>query len=235
MIEFKNVTKTFGKTTALDHICLSIPKGKIIGILGPNGSGKSTLLKMVVGLNKANSGSLSIDGKNPSQETRNSISYLPEIDYLYSWMTIQQAADFVKSFYRDWDEAKYKELLSFLELKPSMVIKKISKGMRAKAKLLLSFSRNADLILLDEPLSGIDILTRDRIIETIIKDYRAGDQTILITTHEIREIEGILDEVFFIRNGKVALNGDVETLREEHGASLIEIMKEVYSNENSQW
>ncbi|SET10188.1 ABC-2 type transport system ATP-binding protein [Natronincola peptidivorans] len=231
MIELKAVTKTFGSTTALDSISTTIPEGKIIGVLGPNGSGKSTLLKMLVGLNKPNYGTILIDGKKPSMDTKNFISYLPEIDYLYPWMTIQQAADFVKSFYEDWDENKYNELMKFLELQPSMVIKKISRGMRAKAKLLLSFSRNAKLILLDEPLSGIDVLTRDKIIETIIHDYRAGDQTILITTHEIREVEGILDEVIFIRQGQVALEGNVEELRCQRQASLVEIMKEVYSHE----
>ncbi|AOY77144.1 ABC transporter ATP-binding protein [Clostridium formicaceticum] len=232
MIEFKGVTKTFGKTTALDDLSLVIPEGKIVGVLGPNGSGKSTLLKMIVGLNKPNGGEVLIHQQKPNTETKSHISYLAEIDYLYGWMTIQQAADFIKAFYTDWQEDKYRDLMKFLELQPSMVIKKLSKGMRAKAKLLLSFSRNAKLILLDEPLSGIDILTRDKIIETIIKDYRAGDQSILITTHEIQEIEGILDEVIFIRQGKVALQGNVEELREEHQASLIEIMKEVYWYEN---
>lgn len=126
------------------------------------------------------------------------------------------------------------DLLKFLELDPNMVIKKISKGMRAKTKLLLTFSRNAKIVLLDEPLSGIDVLTRDKIIETIIKDYRVGDQTILITIHEIREIDSILDEVIFIRQGNIALQGNVEELREEYRASLIEIMKEVYTGESIQ-
>lgn len=232
MIELKGVTKLFGSTAALNNVSTTIPKGKIVGVLGPNGSGKSTLLKMLVGLNKPNHGTILINGNKPGIESKNFISYLPEIDYLYPWMTIGQAADFVKSFYSDWDEAKYEELLRFLELQPSMVIKKVSKGMRAKAKLLLSFSRNAQLILLDEPLSGIDILTRDKIIETIIRDYRAGDQSILITTHEVREVEGILDEVIFIRHGEIALQGDVEELRCERQASLVEIMKEVYTHES---
>ncbi|SNS11915.1 ABC-2 type transport system ATP-binding protein [Anaerovirgula multivorans] len=231
MIELKGVTKTFGSTIALDNVSINIPEGKIIGILGPNGSGKSTLLKMLVGLNKPNHGNIFINGQQIGVQTKSFISYLPEIDYLYPWMTIQQAADFVKSFYEDWDENKYKELVEFLELQPSMVIKKVSKGMRAKAKLLLSFSRNAKLILLDEPLSGIDILTRDKIIETIIRDYRAGDQSILITTHEVREVEGILDEVIFIRRGQIALEGNVEELRYQRQASLVEIMKEVYTHE----
>lgn len=232
MIELKDVTKTFGNTIALDHLSTTIPEGKIVGILGPNGSGKSTLLKILVGLNKPNHGSVLIDGRKPSKETKRYISYLPEIDYLYPWMTIQQAADFVKSFYDDWDDSKYKELLEFLGLEPSMKIKKVSKGMRAKAKLLLSFSRNAKLILLDEPLSGIDLLTRDKIVETILRDYRGGDQSILITTHEVREVEGILDDVIFIRHGQIALEGNVEELRAQYKASLIEIMKEVYADEN---
>lgn len=232
MIEFKGVSKSFGKTKALDNISVNYPKGKIIGLFGPNGSGKSTTLKMIASLNKADSGEVLIFGKKPSVETRKIVAYLPEIDYIYPWMTIKEAADFMKSFYEDWDDAKYKELMDFLKLEPEMVIKKISKGMRAKVKLLLCFSRNAEIVLLDEPLSGIDILTRDKIIETIIRDYRVGEQTIIISTHEIQEIESLVDDVIFIGEGKVVLQGEAEKLRNENGLSLVDLMKEVYSNEN---
>ncbi len=143
---------------------------------------------------------------------------------------IRDAKNFVKTFYEDWDEDRYQELLDFLELEESMMIKKISKGQRAKTKLLLSFSRRAEIILLDEPLSGIDIFTREKIIETMIKDYREGEQTIVITTHEIKEIEHVIDETVFLNKGAVALAGNVEELREQQQRSLVEIMKEVYGN-----
>ena len=232
MIAFQEVTKQFGSTRALDQTTMVFPKGKITGFLGPNGSGKSTSLKMIAGLNRPDSGSVLIDGHRPSVETKKDIAYLPEIDHLYPWMTIGEAADFTKSFYEDWDHNKYMELIDFLQLEPSMPIKKISKGMRAKAKLLLTFSRDAKIVLLDEPLSGIDILTREQIIQTIIRDYRAGEQSIIISTHEIQEIEGLIDEVIFMDRGRAVLQGEAEILRSERNKSLVELMKEVYHHGN---
>ncbi len=230
MIAFKDVTKKFGKTVALDDVNLEIKKGMITGLLGPNGSGKSTMIKLISDLNKPTKGEVLINGGEISQEIKKHISYLPEIDHFYPWMKIRDAKNFVKTFYEDWDEDRYQELLDFLELEESMMIKKISKGQRAKTKLLLSFSRRAEIILLDEPLSGIDIFTREKIIETMIKDYREGEQTIVITTHEIKEIEHVIDETVFLNKGAVALAGNVEELREQQQRSLVEIMKEVYGN-----
>ncbi|QUH26523.1 ABC transporter ATP-binding protein [Serpentinicella alkaliphila] len=230
MIEFKGVTKKFGNVKALDNITVTYPEGKIIGLLGPNGSGKSTTLKMIASLNKPDTGEVLINGKNPSIETRKQIAYLPEIDYLYSWMTVRDANNFMKGFYDDWNEDKNLKLMKFLQLEPNMIIKKISKGMRAKVKLLLAFSRDAKIVLLDEPLSGIDILTREQIIETIISDYSAGEQTIIISTHEIQEIEGLVDDVVFLKNGNVILQGDAESLRNERTMSLVELMKGVYQH-----
>lgn len=230
MIQFKNVTKKYGKTLALDDVTIDIGKGKITGLLGPNGSGKTTMIKLITDLNKPSSGEVLINEAEISQELKKRIAYLPEIDHFYSWMKIKDAKNFVKTFYEDWDEKMYEELLGFLELDENMAIKKISKGQRAKAKLLLAFSRRADIILLDEPLSGIDIFTREKIIETMIKDYREGEQSIVITTHEIKEIEHVIDDAIFLRQGKIVLQGDVEQLRAEKNLSLVDLMKEVYSN-----
>lgn len=228
MIEFNNVTKNFGNVKALDNFTVTLKNGKITGLLGPNGSGKSTCIKMITGLNRPDMGNIQVNGIKPSKETKDKISYLPEIDYLYPWMTVKQTADFVSGFYGDWDSTKYKELIKFLELEPSFIVGKISRGMRAKVKLLFAFSRNAEIVLLDEPLSGIDVLVRDKIIQTIVKDYRAGEQTIVISTHEIPEIEPLIEHVVFMEKGKVKLEGDAEELRLSYGKSLVELMKEVY-------
>lgn len=228
MIEFKNVTKTFGKVKALDGFTAKIEGGKIAGLLGPNGTGKSTSLKIVAGLNKPDFGSVEINRMKPSKETKAQIAYLPEIDHLYPWMTIGQCADFISAFYADWDWSKYKELVEFLGLNPSMKIGKISKGMRAKAKLLFTFSRNASIIMLDEPLSGIDVLVREKIIQTIVRDYSKSGQTIIISTHEIFEIETLIEHVIFLEEGRIKLEGNVEDLRLRYKKSLVDIMKEVY-------
>ncbi len=230
MIEFKGVSKQFGRTTALDNISISWGNGQIIGLFGPNGAGKSTSMKMMAGLSRPDKGEVLIDGQNP-QHTKHKIAYLPEIDYLYSWMTIRQAAEFVKTFYGDWDINKYQGLLGFLRLEEDMKIGKISKGQRAKAKLLLTVSRRAPYLLMDEPLSGIDILTREEIINTLVSDYREGEQTIIISTHEINEIEALVDEVAFLSAGQIKLAGAAEDLRAQQGKSLVELMKELFRHE----
>lgn len=227
MIEFTNVSKRFGSVQALDELNLQLSQGKIFGLFGPNGAGKSTAMKMIAGLNQPDQGSVLVDGKKPRQ-SRADIAFLPEIDHLYNWWTLQQAADFTRSFYADWDDNKYKEMLAFLNLREDMKLGKISKGQRAKCKLLLTVSRRAPYLLLDEPLSGIDILTREEIINTLIHDFGEGKQTIIISTHEIDEVERLVDEVFFIDQGKIVVSGSAEELRIEKGMSLTEIMKEAF-------
>ena len=203
MIEFKQVKKYFGTVRALDNFQAELPSGRVIGLFGPNGAGKSTALKMIAGLNRPNRGQVLVDGLDP-RKTRDRVAYLPEIDHLYPWMTVGKAANFIGTFYSDWDQEKYLGLLSYLCLDENMKIGKISKGQRAKVKLLLTLSRRSSYLLLDEPLSGI----------------------IIISTHEIGEIEGLVDEVIFIQEGKIVLTGNAEDLREERNMSLVEIMKE---------
>ncbi len=225
MIEFKQVKKYFGTVRASDNFQAELPSGRVIGLFGPNGAGKSTALKMIAGLNRPNRGQVLVDGLDP-RKTRDRVAYLPEIDHLYPWMTVGKAANFIGTFYSDWDQEKYLGLLSYLCLDENMKIGKISKGQRAKVKLLLTLSRRSSYLLLDEPLSGIDLLTREEIINSVIRDYREGEQTIIISTHEIGEIEGLVDEVIFIQEGKIVLTGNAEDLREERNMSLVEIMKE---------
>lgn len=227
MIEFKEVSKRFGSTLALDQISLVFPQGRIIGLFGPNGAGKSTSMKIIAGLNQPDRGIVTVDQCQPRQK-RQDIAYLPEIDHLYPWWTIKQAADFIRSFYADWNQEKYQDLINFLKLDENMKIGKISKGQRAKAKLLLTVSRKAPYLLMDEPLSGIDILTREEIIDTLIKDYREGQQTIIICTHEINDVEGLVDDVIFIDQGRIKLTGNADQLRQEKQMSLVEIMKEAF-------
>lgn len=231
MIEFKGVSKEYGSTIALDNVSINFEKGKIIGLFGPNGAGKSTSMKMIAGLNRPDRGEVLVDGHDP-YHTKHKIAFLPEIDYLYSWMTIKQAANFIKTFYGDWDEEKYQGLLDFLRLDEEMKIGKISKGQRAKTKLLFTVSRRAPYLLMDEPLSGIDILTREEIINTLISDYREGEQTIIISTHEIAEVESLVDEVIFLSKGNLKLAGNAEDLRAEKGKSLVELMKELFRYES---
>lgn len=231
MIQFKNVTKQFGKVRALDDITLDFPTGKIIGLFGPNGAGKSTTLKLIAGLNRPDNGEIRIDGK-PPRDSRANIAYLPEINHLYPWWTLRDAADFIRTFYGDWVTERYQQQLAFLNLDETMKLSKISKGQLAKCKLLLTVSRQAPYLLLDEPFSGIDIMTRDEIINALIHDYSADRQTVIISTHEINEIENLIDYVFFLDRGQIVLAGDTDTLRAERKMSLVEIMKEAFKHAN---
>jgi len=227
VIQFKDVTKNFGRVRALDHINIDFPQGKIIGLFGPNGAGKSTTMKMIIGLNKPDSGEVLIDNKVP-QEKKSQIAYLPEINHLCSWWTLKDAIDFTRAFYADFDENRYEKILDFLRLEEDMKLSKISKGQLAKCKLAMTLSRKAQYLLMDEPLSGIDILTREEIINALIRDYGEGEQTIIISTHEIDEIENLVDYVFFIDKGSIKISGEADELRLEKGLSLSEIMKEAF-------
>lgn len=227
MIKFENVSKSFGNKTALDRLSLDLPEGKIIGLFGPNGAGKSTMLKMITGLTLPDSGEVRVDASIP-RKSRSNIAYLPEIDHLYTNWTLKEAANFTRVFYSDWDEERYQDLLTFLKLEESMKIGKISKGQRAKCKLILTLSRKAPYLLMDEPFSGLDLLSRDEIADALIRDYNVGEQSIIISTHEIDEIENLIDYVIFIDQGRIQLTGDAEELRMEKGMSLVEIMKEAF-------
>ncbi len=233
MIEFRNVSKRFGPVVALNSVNMEFSAGNITGIFGPNGAGKSTIMKLIAGINYPDQGNVKLDGENPRAK-RESIAYLPEIDHLYPWWTLRQAADFISTFYRDWDCDRYKELLPFLNLHEQMIMGKISKGQRAKCKLLLVLARKAPYLLLDEPFSGIDLLTREEIADAVIKGYREGEQAIIISTHEIDEIESLVEKVVFIDQGRIQLSGDAEQLRMERNKSLVEIMKEVFRHGNQQ-
>lgn len=230
MIQLKNVTKSFGKIKALDDITFDFPEGKIIGLFGPNGAGKSTTMKLIVGLMRPDKGEVSINGNLP-QDMKKDIAYLPEINHLISWWTVRDAVDFMKTFYTDWNEERYQELKDFLNIRDDMKLSKISKGQLAKVKLLLTLSRRAPYLLLDEPFSGIDLVTREEIINALIKEYTEGNQTIIISTHEIDEIEHLVEYVICMKNGRFTLTGIADELRAQKGMSLTDIMKEAFRNE----
>ncbi|MDS1029797.1 ABC transporter ATP-binding protein [Bacillota bacterium LX-D] len=229
MIQFKNVSKSFGKIHALKNITLDFPEGKIIGLFGPNGAGKSTMLKLIAGLSSPSQGEVLVAGQKPNR-CKEKIAFLPEINHLYSWWTLKQAVEFMQAFYLDWDEKCYQDQLQFLNLDENMKLSKISKGQLAKCKLLLTLSRKADYLLMDEPFSGIDLMTREDIINALIRDYQQGEHTIIISTHEIDEIENLVDNVLFIEGGEIKLWGEAEELRQSKQMSLVEIMKEAFKH-----
>jgi ABC-2 type transport system ATP-binding protein len=225
----RDLKKKYPKADALKGVSLSLPQGEIWGLLGPNGSGKSTLLKCVVGLVTPDGGDITISGQPPSRETKAQVAFVPEVENLYRWMTIRQAIDFTATFYEDWEHERVEELLNFMRLDPTKKISSLSKGMRARLKLILALSRRAPLILLDEPFSGIDPASRDRIVEGIVRQFKSEEQTMIISTHAVGDTEQLFDAVVFLDEGTVSLQGNAEDLRRQYGRSINDLFKEVFA------
>lgn len=227
ILECKALTKKFGSVNALSNVNLTLERGRIIGLLGPNGSGKTTLIKLLNGLLVPTSGTLTIADKEPGVETKKIVSYLPERTYLPEWMRIQNAIDFFADFYDDFNRQKAYEMLDRLHLDPSRQLKALSKGTKEKVQLILVMSREADLYCLDEPIGGVDPAARDYILNTIISNYNEN-ATVLISTHLISDIENVLDEVIFIKDGSVTLQATVDDIRSKENKSIDSLFREVF-------
>ena len=227
IVETKNLSKSYFNKKALDNLNLNIESGKLVGILGPNGSGKTTLIKILTGLLRQSSGEAKIDGHDIGVYTKSIVSYLPDRNFLYKWMNIGDAGEFYKDFYKDFNEKRFEELLKFMKLEKSMKVEELSKGMHEKLNLSLVLSRNAKLYVLDEPIAGVDPVARDQILDAIINNYNE-ESSMLITTHLVRDMENLFDEVVFLKEGNIVLQGDAEALREEHGKQIDDIYKEIF-------
>lgn len=227
LVTCKNLTKTYGSTTALFNINLDIEPGHIIGLLGPNGSGKTTLIKIINGLLTPTSGEVYVKEFPIGVASKKIISYLPDHTYLNGSMCINEIIDFFKDFYEDFEEARAYDMLKKLDIDPTQKLKTMSKGTKEKVQLILVMSRHADLYILDEPIAGVDPAARDYILNTIITNYNEN-ASILISTHLIADIENILDQVLFIQNGQIVRNSSVDSIREEEGKSVDTLFREVF-------
>ncbi len=221
------LSKRFITTDALKNVNLTLPRGKIIGLLGPNGSGKTTLMKLANGLLTPTAGDIRIGGMPIGTETKAIVSYLPDAQYLPDWMTALQLVDMFTDFYADFNPDKAKYMLDTLHILPKIVYKRLSKGNKEKVQLVLAMSREAQLYLLDEPIGGVDPAARDYILNTIIGNY-SPNATIVISTHLIQDIEPVLDEAIFLKEGEVVLHTSADELRETHGKSMDEYFREVF-------
>ena len=227
IIEIKGLTKSYLNKKALNNVDLNLEKGKVIGILGPNGSGKTTMIKIITGILRQSKGDILVDGKKPGVYTKSVVSYLPDRNFLYEWMNIQDGINFYKDFYTDFDENKAYELLKFMKLDRNAKISSLSKGMTEKLNLTLVLSRKAKVYVLDEPIAGVDPVARDQILDAIINNYDK-ESTMLITTHLVRDMENIFDDVVFLRDGEIYLTGNAEDLREEKGMQIDELYKDIF-------
>ena len=227
VLECKALGKSFGNIAALSGVDLTLERGRIIGLLGPNGSGKTTLIKLINGLLVPSMGTLLVSGREPGVETKKIVSYLPEKTYLPDWMRVSQAVDFFADFYADFDRKRAHEMLERLGVPADRRLKTLSKGTKEKVQLILVMSRRAQLYCLDEPIGGVDPAARDYILNTIITNYDEG-ATVLISTHLIADIEKVLDEVVFIKQGRVAMHASVDDIRSREGKSVDALFREVF-------
>lgn len=227
LIEFRNLSKSYGVKQALVDINLKIEKGKIIGLLGPNGSGKTTMIKIINDLLQPSSGEILIEGREPGIESKKIISYLPERTYLNMNMKVSELIQFFKDFYQDFDEKKALKLLKKLKIDEHDKLKNMSKGTKEKVQLVMVMSRKADLYILDEPIGGVDPASRDYILDTILTNFNEGS-SIIICTHLIADIEKILDQVIFINQGGIVLNEDADTIRKKKKTTIDKLFREEF-------
>jgi len=227
LLECKNLSKYFGPVRALDNVTLTIGSGRIVGLLGPNASCKSTFMKICNDLLTPSSGEIRIAGFEPGVESKKIVSYLPERNYLNDWMKVSDIISFFDDFYADFNKEKAYDMLNKLNIQAEDRLKTLSKGTKEKVQLILVMSRDAQLYLLDEPIGGVDPAARDYILETIIRNYNEN-ATVIISTHLISDIEKVLDDVIFIKEGQIVLHKTVDEIREETGKSVDSLFREVF-------
>lgn len=228
LLQLNGVTKSYGSKRALDDVSLEIGPGKIVGLLGSNGSGKSTLMKMVSGLLQPTKGTVTVTGIPVGLKSKGLVSFMPDRPLTESWMKVRDAIAYFQDFYADFDSSKAREMLQFMKLNESDRVSVLSKGMSERLQLTLALSRNARLFLLDEPIGGVDPVARGKILDAIVEFYNE-DSSIIISTHLVRDIERIFDEVVFIREGEIVMHEEVENIRIKYGKSVDDMFKEVYA------
>lgn len=228
LLQYEGVCKNYGKQVALSNVTLHIPSGRIIGLLGPNGSGKTTLIKLISGVLTPDSGTILVAGNPVGIESKKVVSYLPERPYFSSALKVKDTLDFFEDFYQDFQRNTATQMLETLQISEKSKISSLSKGTREKLQLVLVMSRKAKLYLLDDPMGGVDPAARDFILKTILSNYNE-DASVVISTHLIRDVEKVLDDVIFIKQGNVVLHKQVDEIRMEEKKSVDALFREVFA------
>lgn len=227
VLECKNLSKHYSGKRALENVDLQLASSRIVGLLGPNGSGKTTMIKLAEGLLQPSAGEILIDGETPGPSSKSKIAYLPDRECLPDYMTVEQLLKFYEDFFKDFDRKRAETMLRNLDILKSSRLKKMSKGTKEKVQLILTMSRDAKIYILDEPIAGVDPAARDYILKTIISNY-SPDSLVVICTHLIADIESVLDEVVFLKEGRVVLHRNADELREENGKNIDKLFREVF-------
>ncbi|MEN0648813.1 ABC transporter ATP-binding protein [Caldifermentibacillus hisashii] len=227
MIEVKNVTKKFGRKEVLKGVSFTAEKGQITCLIGINGVGKTTIMQAIMSLIPINSGEIFIDGSKLTKDSYEKITFIPDTITMPPQMRIGDAFAFMADFYQSWNQKRAEELLEFFKLEETERISELSKGNTAKVNILLGLALDVDYLLMDEPFSGIDIFSREE-IANVFTSHLIEDRGVIITTHEINDIEHLIDKVVLIDNGIVLKEFHVEEVREKERKSVIDVMREVY-------
>ena len=218
MLQCKNVTKKYMKMTAVNGVSIDFMPGRIYALLGSNGSGKTTLMKMIAGLVKPTSGDITLSGVPIGVETKKHIAY----------MSCADIGKYYADFFEDFSLDQYYNYLNEMKLTPDMKASKMSSGMMAKLKLAVNLSRNASVIMLDEPLNGVDIVAREQVINAVISKA-SPDKIIIMSSHLVDELEAVIDYAVFIKDGVIVSQGDAENLRTASGMSIVDQYKRIYA------
>ncbi len=225
--DVKGLSKHYGKHQVLKDVSFQCKGGEIIGLLGPNGSGKTTLIKIISGLITAYEGEVAICGERIGAASKNMVSYLPDEPPFAAWMKVKDVINLYLEMYADFDLERCLSMLKRFQIDASSRIKTMSKGTREKFTLAMVMARHARLLVLDEPIGGVDPAAREVILDMILHNYQS-DQTLLIATHLIADIERIFDSVLFIKEGEIIVNGNVEELRSQTQKSMDELFKDKF-------
>ena len=228
MVKCENLVKKYRRTTAVNDLSLELKPGKIYALLGPNGSGKSTWMKMVAGLTSPTTGRILFDGNPQTWRDKAQVAYMPTEPCYFPYMTCMDLGKYFQDFFEDFDMQQFLHLLDVMELNPKQRIRELSSGMMAKLKISATLSRKARVILLDEPLNGIDIIARDRVVETIT-GHISDDSAVVISSHLVDELEKIVDYAIYMKNGTCVLQGEADALRQQEDKSLVDIYREIYA------
>ncbi len=228
MLKCEHLSKKYLTAVAVQDLTLEVPKGRVCALLGPNGSGKTTFMKMAAGLVKPSGGEISFCGEPIGTKSKAHVAYMPTEGYFFGYMNGMDAGKYYADFFADFDSARYHQLLEQMQLPLKTRVRHLSSGMMAKLKIAVTLARKSDLMMLDEPLNGIDIIARDQVIEAI-KGRIAPERSFLLSSHLVDELEKIVDYAVFMKQGVVALEGQSEALRSEHGKGLVDLYKEIYA------
>lgn len=226
MLQASNLSKKYNGRTALDHVNVEMGDGKIYAFLGPNGSGKTTFMKIIASLTKQSEGELLLDGKALSIKSRADVAYLPTETHAYPFMTVGEFGEYYKTFFKDFDEIRYKSWVERMKIPFRTPFKVLSSGMDKKVRVAATLAREAKVLILDEPFNGVDLLAREE-IEKMILEVMSDNRTIILSSHLVEEVKSYVNFALFFNEGRLLAMEDVEELRSSRGMSITDRYREL--------